>query len=144
MSTAARSEAEIFGDYERYRLGQPLTPELAELREGPKQTLPALPVQAAPGEPLTRALSREDRVALREVLQAPGWEIFRRLQQRALRTHVESATTLSQEDPLGNSSEVAEAWAYVKIYRRALADMATLLEAEVAELAEQERSERGK
>jgi hypothetical protein len=140
MSTAARSPEEISADFERYMRGEPLTEELASMRDGRRPPSPASSEAARP--PAGGELTRMDRVALRETVQGAGWGVFGRLQQRAIQTHVDSATRQSQDDPLADPAALAQEWAYVKIFRRACAEMQLLVEAELKELADAEREER--
>ncbi len=135
-----RSLAEMQEDFGRYLQGEPLTEELAQVRTGRQ---PATGVQSeGESEPIGEELSRADRFELRDTVRRRGWQVFLKLQQRAIQSHVESATTQSQDDPLADPGRLAQEWAYLKMYRRACAEMVALAEAEIQILTAAEEEER--
>jgi hypothetical protein len=104
---------------EKYLKGEPINEELAALKEG---RLPET-------EPF--------RVNLKEMLMHPGWPVLHRLLEKATLRQQESATLLSQNNPLANAQPIAEAWAYVAIYKRAHEDLDLLVEMEIKALDEE-------
>ena len=123
--------------HEKFLLGKPLTPELAALREGrdPVETKsrPA-PVERRAYDDLERELSRPERLDLKEFWEMPGQKLYLRMAEKAIHLHQKRAISLSQDDPLTNRDEVANAWAYVKIYRRLVAELEAIVNTELAEL----------
>lgn len=129
-------------NWEKWIKGEPLNEELAALREG--RALPAEQPQAPfaqrqePTEwDLEKPLTRADMADLRELRNSRGFAVFILLQKRALRMHERSAISRSKQSPLANSSSVAEEWAYLTMYERALLEMGSLLEATIKELGDE-------
>lgn len=133
---------------EKYLAGEPLTPELAAIRDGKdeptvwdqlieKVSRAAETDQATRDRPLTRA----DRAELRDLRNSPGWAIFLMLQKRAMRTHQRTASEQSESGEL-RPDAMAEEWAHVRIFKRACQEMSLLVEAEIAELSREEEQER--
>lgn len=126
---------------EKYLAGEPITEELRQVRDGLEtgpqpweQGFPWRGWAGSPGEPGDRPLTRADRELLKEAKGSGVLAIIEQTLKRALRTHVESATMDSENDPLGRAGEVSRQWAYVVMYRRALFEFAQLVDAEIAEL----------
>lgn len=123
-------------NYEKFLAGQPLTEELAALKAG--RLLPDPEPEAGPPLPdrveHDRPLTRDDRVDLLEMRDSPGWTLFIRLQQKAIRKHEQSAITRSKSAPLANRDEIAQEWACLSLYERALAEMVALVNAEIEQL----------
>ena len=69
--------------------------------------------------------------------EMPGWELFLLLGQKAVRLHQNYAISKSQDDPLANRDEIAAAWAYLKLFQRAVLELGTIVNAEIAELEKQ-------
>ena len=112
-------------NFEKYMRGEPLNEELQALRDGRLNEFTPMPgtgtgpeatIQLGPDN-VNRPLDKWEREALKELRQGPGWGGLQRIMQKAIRTHEESAILLSQEDPLGKQSEIAQEWAYVKIFK---------------------------
>lgn len=132
---------------EKYLAGEPLSEELAALRAGlqdqgslvsslyPEQL--RIPAEVSPR---AQRLSRADKAALRELRAGEGWEALNRLAEIALRRHVESATLLSQEDPLANTQEVAARWAYVKMLRALWLELGRDVDAAAASVEAEEEA----
>lgn len=123
--------------HEKFLRGEPLTPELAAIREGrdPAQATsrPAPAERRAYDDP-ERELSRPERLDLKEFWEMPGQKLYLRIAEKAIHFHQKRAISLSQDDPLTNRDEVANAWAYVKMFRRAVAEMELIVNGEMAEL----------
>ena len=122
--------------HEKFMRGEPLTEDLAAIREGrdpQPATRSAAPERKAWDDP-ARELSRAERVDLKEWKEMPGWELFLRIAEKSVQAHQKRAISLSQDDPLNNRDAIAEAWAYVKIFRRAVVELENVVTAEVAEL----------
>jgi hypothetical protein len=64
----------------------------------------------------------------------PGWEVFQRLTEKATAMHQRRAIASSQDDPLSNRDQIATAWAYFQLYRRAIEELAAMVNVEVAGL----------
>jgi hypothetical protein len=132
-----RTIEQIEADLLRYAAGEPLNEELAALREG----RPA-PAEVAPaaGEPPPRrgALTDAEWGELRAWWHEPARRLFEQLQEFALQKHVESATKVSQDEPLTHQPEIAQEWARVTMYRRASADMKALVEAGITDFEERQ------
>jgi hypothetical protein len=128
---------------EKYLKGEPINEELAALKEGrlPETEPFRLPGHDQVGNQSTGAqnapISRADRVNLKEMLMHPGWPVLHRLLEKATLRQQESATLLSQNNPLANAQPIAEAWAYVAIYKRAHEDLDLLVEMEIKALDEE-------
>jgi hypothetical protein len=123
--------------HEKFLRGEPLTPELAAIREGRGEQAatprPAPAERRAYDDP-ERELSRPERLDLKEFWEMPGQKLYLRLAQKAIHFHQKRAITLSEDDPLTNRDEVANAWAYVKIFRRVVGELEVVVKAELAEL----------
>jgi hypothetical protein len=135
--------------HEKFLRGIPLNPELEALREGRQQELPGAVqdglagLQRAPFEELERALTTQERLHLKEIRQEQGWPVLQRLLERACKIHVERAILLSEADPLANGNAIGQAWAYVEMFKRAMAEMNLLVEAELRELELEQKGEGG-
>jgi hypothetical protein len=133
-------------NFEKFLRGEPLTEELAQLREG---KLPLLEQHAmfpatGPAEPaigageLNEPLAKNERNSLREMRLSAGWPVFQKLMLRAIMGHTERAVNLSQVDPLRNSQTIAETWAYVNTFKRVHRDINLLVETETAQEAKKD------
>lgn len=123
--------------HEKFLRGVPLTPELAALREGrdAETAIPRpAPVERRAFDDPERELSRPERLDLKEFWDMPGQKLYLRLAEKAIHFHQKRAITLSQDDPLANRDDVANAWAYVKIFRRVVAELEVIVNTELAEL----------
>lgn len=123
--------------HEKFLRGEPLTPELAALREGrdvSSSTARPAPAERRSHDDPERELSRPERLDLKEFWEMPGQKLYLRLAEKAIHFHQKRAISLSLDDPLANRDEVANAWAYVKMYRRVVAEMETVVNTELAEL----------
>jgi hypothetical protein len=132
-------------NFEKYMRGEPLNEELQALRDGKLNEFTLVPGARLPvgaeaaAASLNKPLDKAEREALKELRQGPGWGGLQRILQKAIRTHEESAILLSQEDPLGKQSEIAQEWAYVKIFKRVHLEVNLLVEAEIEELGHVEK-----
>lgn len=123
--------------HEKFLRGEPLTPELAALREGrdPQTTKPRpAPAERRAYDDLERELSRPERLDLKEFWEMEGRKLYQRLAEKAVYFHQKRAIALSLDDPLGNRDEVAAAWAYVKMFKRVVAELEVFVRVEIAEL----------
>lgn len=125
---------------ERYLSGEPLNEELAALQRGDMAN-PARPEIAAIIESLgprmaqpddEKPLSYAERIAIKEAYQAGVFTSLMRLMRKSLRTKQNVATIDSENDPLGRPTEVAQAWAYIAIYRRVMVELTVMIEGEIA------------
>ena len=124
--------------HEKFLQGIPLTDELAALRDGrDEQPKPSPAAQKKAHGDLDRELTRAQRLDLKEMAEMPGWELFLLLGQKAVRLHQNYAISKSQDDPLANRDEIAAAWAYLKLFQRAVLELGTIVNAEIAELEKQ-------
>jgi hypothetical protein len=123
--------------HEKFLRGEPLTPELAALREGrdPQTTKPRpAPAERRAYDDLERELSRPERLDLKEFWEMEGRKLYQRLAEKAVYLHQKRAIALSLDDPLGSRDEVAAAWAYVKMFKRVVAELDVFVRVEIAEL----------
>jgi hypothetical protein len=130
---------------EKYLAGEPLNDELAALRAGIHEEFkaPAAPAwdpRLPAAEDDDKPLSKAERQALREGRQVGAFTTLARLLRIRLRLHVRQATIDSEKDPLARSSEIAQVWAYISIYRALAAEIEAMIQKEIEEL---EKSERG-
>lgn len=120
-------------NFEKYLAGEPLNDELAAIKAGQLPELRGLAgmpnlnqAQAAEPRPLTdpeRELTREERIALREIRQAPGWPVLQRLLEKSTIAHTKAAIALSQDDPLGSGTELNQMWVIVKLWKQTIAEL---------------------
>ena len=108
-------------NYLKYLAGDPVNEELANLKAG---RLPDLFQESqavagalrmpnfAPGDP-EAPLTREERIALRELRLSPGWPVLHKLLERAAATYRRAAILLSETDPL--AKDLADLWLSVKL-----------------------------
>ena len=129
--------AEAATNLEKYLAGVPLTEELAALRDGRPEEMetPVLWRHQASADDADRELTRDERELLREAKANGTFTTLMRLQRKALKIHIQSATMESENDPLKTPQDVANAWGYVKMFRRAIAELAMLVDAEIAKLS---------
>lgn len=135
-------------NHEKYLAGEPLTPELAAIREGKDEPsvldeLMGRIAKTAEPDPgmRDRPLTRADRAELRDLRNSPGWAIFLMLQKRAIRLHRQTATRQSEDGDL-KPDAMAEEWASIRLFKRACQEMTGLVEAEILELDLEEKQER--
>lgn len=131
---------------DRYMSGEPLNDALAAMREGrieedergfglPIAVTPHPWKDLNPDRPLTDA----DRLDLRELLQLPGWTVLIRLSNKLIQKHTDAAISKSQISPLANAEAIAEEWAMVGMYKRAMLEILALGKAETGQLERDER-----
>jgi hypothetical protein len=122
--------------HEKFLRGEPLTPELAALREGrdPETRPRPAPAERRAYDDPERELTRPERLDLKEFWEMPGQKLYLRIAEKAIHFHQKRAISLSQDDPLTNRDAVANAWAYVKVLRRAVAELEVIVNTELAEL----------
>lgn len=129
---------------EKYLAGVPLNDELAALKAGKLPDFGMLTQQAAaPAQPAAiadpeRELTREERIALREMRQGPGWPILQRLLEKSTIQHTKAAIALSQEDPLGLADELSQMWLTVKLWKRTIVDLNWAVAVELQHLTEED------
>jgi hypothetical protein len=78
-----------------------------------------------------RELERGERLALKEMVMLPGWAILRRLMEKYFHKQKKSAISMSQADPLGNATKIAERWAYVNAFESVKAQIPVMVQAEI-------------
>jgi hypothetical protein len=122
--------------HEKFLRGEPLTPELAAVREGrdPEAKPRPAPAERRAHDDPERELTRVERLDLKEFWEMPGQKLYLRIAEKAIHFHQKRAISLSQDDPLANRDEVASAWAYVKMFRQVVAQLEVVVNAELAEL----------
>ena len=125
-------------NFEKYLAGVPLNDELAAIRDGRAADVepPIFPWQSKPAAAGDddRELTRDERELLKEAKTNGMFTTLVRLQRKALKIHIRSATMESETDPLKTPTDVVNAWAYVKMYRRANMELEMLVDAEIAKL----------
>lgn len=117
-------------NHEKYLAGVPLNPELAALKAGRLPELDGvLPNQAQGGAAASQAadpereLTREERIALREIRTGPGWPVLQKLLEKSTIAHTKAAIALSQDDPLGSGPELNQMWLTVKLWKMTIAEL---------------------
>lgn len=133
---------EINENFDKYLRGEPVNEELAALKAGKLVEFEPFQIGGAgqqnqSTEPRKGEITRADRVALKELVAQPGWSVLHRLMENATLIHQESATLLSQKDPLANAQEIAQAWAYVNLHRQVSAELEALVVFEIRKLEEE-------
>jgi hypothetical protein len=124
---------------ERFLAGEPLNDELAALRDGragnvePPAGFDLLRAKPAPDDD-SRELTRDERQLLKDAKVSGVFTTLVRLQRKALQIHIRTATIESENDPLNTSQQVANAWAYVKMFRRSIVELGMLIDAELGKL----------
>lgn len=122
--------------HEKFLRGEPLSADLAALRDGldtappPRAAPPARKAYDDPNRPLTRA----ERLDLKEWFELPGWQLYLRLTERTSLFYQKRAISLSQTDPLNNRDTIAHAWAYSNMARGLAAELEAMVVAEVGAL----------
>ena len=117
-------------NYLKYLRGEPLNEELAKVRAGHyadsellqiAQQIDEDPVLAIenPEKPLTR----DERVALKEIRIAPGWPVLIKVMERLLVAQRRIATSLSEADYKVTGEELASAWLPVQIWKKLIVQM---------------------
>lgn len=123
--------------HEKFLRGEPLSDELRAMREG---EIPNAGKEAARGAPTRtfdhpeRELTRAERLDLKEWMEMPGWELFRRIIEKANLMHQKHAIASSQQDPLSRQNEISSVWAYEGMFRRSMIEIQAVVMAELAEL----------
>jgi hypothetical protein len=135
-------------NFEKYLAGEPLTPELAALKAGRLPDIfgiftqsPAPAAAEVKALDLERDLTRDERIALRELRLAPGWPVLQKLFERATIQHTKAATALSQEQPLG--AEISQIWLTVKLRRQVIAELNLAVAVEMQAIEEEMQNEPG-
>ena len=124
-------------DLEKFIKGEPLTDRLAALKNGESEQ-EVQPVRA-PVKRNLRELDDDDREHLRRLQLEPGWSIFLRVLDRAIKRQEDLVKDTSMDDPLANRDRVAADWAYVGTMKKFRAMAENLVEAEIR-LMEVEKS----
>jgi hypothetical protein len=136
--------------FEKYLDREPLTEDLARLRDGLGEPLPALtgilqgwkPGSRIEIEDEDRSLTRAERLTLLEGRQGGTVTTVIRLLRRSLRAKIRAATINSENDPLGRQAEIAQEWAYVMTFRRSSMELESLILAEIAILEAEEAGDK--
>lgn len=129
--------------FEKYMNREPLTAELAALREGRTEQV-EIPELVQPFQRPTdeeQPLSKAERQALRDARQGGGVTAVIRLLRRSLRIKTRQATIDSENDPLGRQSEIAQNWASIAAFRRACLEIEAMITLEIQELEKEERGQ---
>lgn len=112
---------------EKFHRGEPLTPELEELRNGAETVQDS--ETSAPVD--TRPINDDEREHLRRMKFEPGWPVIMRLLDREIQKQEAVARSMSMDDPLANGPAIAQAWAYVAMQKRTRNLIVSTLEQEV-------------
>jgi hypothetical protein len=122
--------------HERFLTGQPLNDDLMEILSGrePKAATRAATVERRSIDDFDRELTRVERLDLKEFWEMPGQKLYLRIAEKSINFHQKRAISLSCDDPLNRRDEVANAWAYVKVLRRVVAELQTVVMMELGEL----------
>jgi hypothetical protein len=134
-------QAEILERMRRYSVGEPLNEELAEIRTGERGTLAEIAAQAAADRPIDEEnpmMTRSDKAAIRAMRTGEQWPALEKLVKIAVQRRQRSATLLSQEDPLSQGAQLANAWAYVKMSKEFWIELKMMVEAAAATVESEE------
>lgn len=125
---------EALEKYEAYLRNDPISPELAALRDGVEDAVDVAPapVKAEIRNPV-RDLKRRERQELKEAVRSEGWQVVLRIQEKLDQTHEKCAISMSQENPLKNRDRIAEEWAYRAMFQRAMVELNLAIDKELAE-----------
>ena len=107
-------------------LGEPLTEEPSDADSDSSVSQPP-PFN-------TRAIDNDDREHLRRLKLEPGWGVMLRILDNDIQHEENAAKVLSTIDPLGNREQVANAWAYIAMERRARDRMIWLIDEQIQRL----------
>jgi hypothetical protein len=135
-------------NHEKYLAGEPLNDELAAIKAGQVPDfgigLAGL-IAAKADEPSLmnpdRELSRDERIALREVRFGPGWPVLQRLLEKSTIAHTKMAIALSQENPLGSGAELNQMWLTVKLWKQTITELNYAVAVEMQAIEEDMKSE---
>lgn len=116
-------------DLEKFIKGEPLNDRLAALKNGPEEE-EEQPVRAPVARNL-RELDDDDREHLRRLRLEPGWPIFLRVLDRAIKGQEDLVKDTSMDDPLANRDRLAADWAYVATMKKFRMMAVNLVEAEI-------------
>ena len=135
MSTAPKAATDALERMAKFMRNEPLTEELRAVRDGTASREDAGEniAEARAIEGLLAAPGRRELLAVRDMLQEPGWAALDRLAQRYLQERFGYVIRLSQSDPLAQRDEIAAAWADLNSKRRAWADIRRLAQEAAAE-----------
>jgi hypothetical protein len=123
-----------FDNFERYQRGEPLTPELAALREGRDEEAQTEELQTSTPrrrDDPKRELTKQERNDLRELVNLPGYAVLQRLHEKVFQMSHEDAINRSQVDPLKNRDEIGNLWAYSQMVKRAFGAAETMVQQEL-------------
>lgn len=133
-------------ELDKYLHGIALNEDLAKMMAGDPE--PEAPERArAPRQEIgdiERPLTFTERERLRRTINTPGWAVFTRLLERALRRREQAAIVSSQEDPLGNRDKLATDWAYMALWKEQTSAILKMIEAEMLVLQTEEAEKAGK
>jgi hypothetical protein len=122
-------------NFEKYLAGEPINEVNAAVQRGelPAEMQTPLPGDAprAPLADADRPLKQDERAALREMRQGPGWPVLQRLLERATISHTNAAILLSQEDPAGKTEDLAAVWLTVKVWKHMVNLLNQMVETEL-------------
>ena len=121
------------GMLEKYLKNEPLTEEIAALREGAE---PAASMEPAPQ---SSELTEDEREHLRRMTLEPGWAVLQRMMKMQVARLEKSMMQQCADDPLGNRDKIAEGWAYVAAVRKASGDILGQVSAEIRMLDQENR-----
>lgn len=106
--------AKAKSQYAMYLTGEPLTEELEELQNGPKEE-PAYQRTPVRGE--KRQLDEGEIRSLRALRDYPAWSIMLNLLDSRVEQFRQEAILLSETDPVGNMAAASKAWVYVNAWK---------------------------
>ena len=125
-------------EFGKYAQGIPLSAENAAVLEGAGPAKPEIPAAPSIVPLAARAVIQSDRRDLQEMMSLPGWQVYLRVQQKALADHHAHAISVSESpNALGRAAEIAERWAYWGLYKAAHAEMLARVNEELRKLREE-------
>ena len=121
-------------DLEKYLKGEPLTAELAALKNGDDELRQPQMRDFRDYPNLVEMIDDDDREHLRRLTLEPGWAVLLKLLDTDIRKAEDAMKDASLDRPLSNPSELASGWADVAKMKAIRLRMVRIIDAEVRKL----------
>src|SRR5208283_4023335 len=121
-------------DLEKYLKGEPLTAELAALKNGDDEHRQPQMRDFRDFPNLVEMIDDDDREHLRRLTLEPGWAVLLKLLDTDIRKAEDAMKDASLDRPLSNPSELASGWADVAKMKAIRLRMVRIIDAEVRKL----------
>lgn len=122
--------------FENYLTGKPLSSEIAALMEGREPTAEIESSETAETSSYAgrreqgREPTPEEITWVHKLRGEPGYSILLRLLNLRVQKREESASLLSQQDPLGQKDDIAKNWAYIACFKQVIREIEILVAGE--------------